>query len=125
MLAGRAMSPIARLTLTAEEIRRTRDPDRRIEIPVADDEVGQLAGTLDAMLRALAASRDEMEGLLGRQREFVADASHELRTPLTSIIANLELLAETVEGDQGEGARAALRSAQRMRRLVADLLLLA
>ncbi len=63
--------------------------------------------------------------MLARQRQFVADASHELRTPLTSVLANLELLAESLRGDQGEAARSALRSSQRMRRLVADLLLLA
>ena len=125
MIARRAMAPIAKLTATAEEIRRTRDPDRRIDVPSTDDEVAHLARTLDAMLRALAGSRAEMEALLARQREFVADASHELRTPLTSVIANLELLADTLDGEQGEVSRAALRSAQRMRRLVADLLLLA
>ena len=64
------------------------------------------------------------------QREFVADASHELRTPLTSILANLELLHERLERDPGAGEEAemvdsALRSSQRMRRLVADLLMLA
>jgi two-component system, OmpR family, sensor kinase len=63
--------------------------------------------------------------MLARQRRFVADASHELRTPLTSVLANLELLAESLEGDHGEAARSALRSSRRMRRLVADLLLLA
>ena len=60
-----------------------------------------------------------------RQREFVADASHELRTPLTSVLANLELLADELEGEQADSAKSALRSTRRMRRLVADLLLLA
>jgi signal transduction histidine kinase len=55
----------------------------------------------------------------------VADASHELRTPLTSVLANLELLTEVLDGELGESAQSALRSSQRMRRLVADLLLLA
>ena len=63
--------------------------------------------------------------MLDRQREFVADASHELRTPLTSVLANLELLTEELEGEQAETAEAALRSTRRMRRLVGDLLLLA
>ena len=63
--------------------------------------------------------------MLARQRRFVADASHELRTPLTSVLANLELLADALDGEQGEAARSALRSSRRMRRLVADLLLLA
>jgi signal transduction histidine kinase len=77
------------------------------------------------MLRELDAARGETETMLARQRRFVADASHELRTPLTSVLANLELLAESLDGDQGEAARSALRSSRRMRRLVADLLLLA
>jgi signal transduction histidine kinase len=77
------------------------------------------------MLHSLAASRAETELALARQRQFVADASHELRTPLTSILANLELLADELDGEQGEAARGALRSSKRMRRLVADLLLLA
>jgi signal transduction histidine kinase len=124
-LAGRAMRPIAALTQTARRIAETRDPDMRVPQPRAEDEVAELASTLDEMLHALAQSRAESEAALARQREFVADASHELRTPLTSILANLELLADVLDGEQGEAARSALRSSQRMRRLVADLLLLA
>src|SRR5665648_605919 len=77
------------------------------------------------MLRELGAARSETESALARQRDFVADASHELRTPLTSILANLELLEAEVEGEPREIAGSALRSSRRMRRLVADLLLLA
>ena len=74
--------------------------------------------------RSTAPARNT-EAMLDRQREFVADASHELRTPLTSVLANLELLTEELEGEQAETAEAALRSTRRMRRLVGDLLLLA
>jgi two-component system, OmpR family, sensor kinase len=125
LLARRAMSPIADLTATAKQIAETRDPNRRVPQVEADDEVAELARTLDQMLVALEASREETESALVRQREFVADASHELRTPLTSVLANLELLAEVLDGERGEAARSALRSSQRMRRLVGDLLLLA
>jgi len=124
-LARRAMKPIAELTTTAAEIARTRDPSLEIPQSAADDEVSELARTLEGMLRELDAARAETESTLARQREFVADASHELRTPLTSVLANLELLAESLRGEEGDAARSALRSSQRMRRLVADLLLLA
>ncbi len=124
-IARRAMLPIARLTSTAAEIARTRDPSLSVPQPEADDEVGELAHTLRGMLGALEDAHAETEAMLDRQRRFVADASHELRTPLTSVLANLELLAESLHGDQGDAARSALRSSQRMRRLVADLLLLA
>ncbi len=123
--AQRAMRPVVELTDAAREIERTRDPNRRVPHPEADDEVAELARTLEGMLGALAAARDESDATLTRQREFVADASHELRTPLTSVLANLELLAEELDGEQAETAHAALRSTRRMRRLVGDLLLLA
>ena len=124
-VARRAMRPIAELTDVAHEIERTRDPSRRLPFPEAEDEVAELARTLDGMLAALDASRSETEAMLIRQREFIADASHELRTPLTSVLANLELLSEELAGEQADTAHAALRSTRRMRRLVGDLLLLA
>jgi two-component system OmpR family sensor kinase len=128
-IARRAMRPIASLTATARTIADTGDPSRHMPQPRVDDEVGELARTLELMLRSLDAARAEREAALKRQREFVADASHELRTPLTSILANLELLQASLEGPAQEDERAmvdsALRSSSRMSRLVGDLLLLA
>jgi two-component system, OmpR family, sensor kinase len=129
-IAGRAMRPIASLTSTARRIATTRDPSERIPEPERDDEVGELARTLDDMLRELDAARSETEHTMQRQREFVADASHELRTPLTSVLANLELLQERLirgggTDDEQEMVDSALRSSKRMSRLVSDLLLLA
>ena len=130
-VAGRAMRPVSALTATAREIASTRDPSLRIPEPETDDEVGELARTLDQMLRELDAARSETEQMMQVQREFVADASHELRTPLTSILANLELLQDRLEaagpreGEESEMIESALRSSRRMGRLVSDLLLLA
>jgi two-component system, OmpR family, sensor kinase len=123
--AQRAIRPIVELTGAAREIERTRDPRRHVPLPQADDEVAELARTLEGMLQSLDAARSGTESMLERQREFVADASHELRTPLTSVLTSLELLAEELDGEQAETAQGALRSARRMRRLVGDLLLLA
>jgi signal transduction histidine kinase len=123
--AQRAMRPVRELSDAAREIERTRDPSLRIPRPEAEDEVAELARTLEGMLAGLDAERNHTEAMLTRQRAFVADASHELRTPLTSVLANLELLAEELSGEQAETAQAALRSTRRMRRLVGDLLLLA
>jgi signal transduction histidine kinase len=124
-VSDRAMAPIKELTSAAREIGRTEDTSRRVPHPEAEDEIAELARTLEGMLGALDASRERTQTLLDRQREFVADASHELRTPLTSVLANLELLTEELGGEQAETAEAALRSTRRMRRLVGDLLLLA
>jgi signal transduction histidine kinase len=128
-IAGRAMRPIAALTASAKEISETRDTSRHMPDPPVEDEVGELAETLEQMLRSLDAARSEREQALQQQREFVADASHELRTPLTSVLANLELLQASLGGaDQAEDREvvdSALRSSRRMSRLVSDLLLLA
>jgi two-component system, OmpR family, sensor kinase len=128
-IARRAMRPISSLTATARKIAATGDPSGHMPAPRADDEVGELARTLEQMLRSLDAVRAERETALRKQREFVADASHELRTPLTSILANLELLQTALTDPADEEERAmvdsALRSSGRMSRLVGDLLLLA
>ena len=129
-VAGRAMRPIKDLTNTARKIASTRDPSERVPMPDADDEIAELAQTLDQMLHELDSARTETEQLAHAQREFVADASHELRTPLTSILANLELLQERLaqqgaNGEEADMVEGALNSSKRMRRLVADLLLLA
>jgi signal transduction histidine kinase len=128
-IARRAMRPISSLTATARKIADTGDPSSHMPQPRVDDEVGELAKTLEQMLRSLDAARAERETALKRQREFVADASHELRTPLTSILANLELLQASLEktalDDEQAIVDSALRSSSRMSRLVGDLLLLA
>ena len=129
VVARGAMRPIVGLTASAREIASTRDPSRHMPRPEADDEVGELAATLEQMLRSLDAARSEREQMMQAQRDFVADASHELRTPLTSTLANLELLAASLEQsgspEDREATASALRSSRRMSRLVSDLLLLA
>jgi two-component system OmpR family sensor kinase len=129
-VASRAMRPISGLTRVARKIADTRDPSLRLPMPESEDEVAELAKTLDQMLRELDAARGETEQMIQAQRDFVADASHELRTPLTSILANLELLEASfaergADPDEEEIVAGALGSSRRMRRLVADLLLLA
>ncbi|MGA7396238.1 MAG: HAMP domain-containing sensor histidine kinase [Solirubrobacterales bacterium] len=129
VLSQRAMRPISRLTSAAGEIARTRDTSVTLDDPVPDDEVSELTRTFNEMLHELSLARSERERSLDRQREFVADASHELRTPLTSVLANLELLEHSLKGKDSEleleSVESALRSSNRMKRLVADLQILA
>ncbi len=130
VLSRRAMRPVSGLTSAAREVARTRDPSVTLNVPVADDEVAELTRTFNGMLHELSLARSERERSLARQREFIADASHELRTPLTSVLANLELLDDALARSpsqelEKESVESALRSSQRMRRLVADLQILA
>jgi len=62
------------------------------------------------------------------RRDFVANVSHELRTPLTAIQGYVEALQEDEPPEPGEAARfleIIARQANRMERLVRDLLRLA
>ena len=125
--ARRAMEPIAELTDAAREIERTRDADAAASrAPRPTTRSPSWPRRSSRCSHALDDARAETEATLARQREFVADASHELRTPLTSVLANLELLEETLDGRaHARPPPPRCARASRMRRLVADLLLLA
>jgi signal transduction histidine kinase len=61
-----------------------------------------------------------------RHHSFVADASHELRSPLTGLQTQLEVALQHPEDeDWPQVARAALDDADRLQRIVRDLLVLA
>jgi two-component system phosphate regulon sensor histidine kinase PhoR len=65
---------------------------------------------------------------LRMRRDFFNNASHELRTPLTSIIGYLETMEDSLPADsplRSQYLDVLLRQAERMRRIVDDLLLLA
>ena len=118
-LATRALTPIDRLTRTAQRI-SAEDLSQRINLRGADDEVGRLAHTFDAMLTRLQSAFEQ-------QRRFTADASHELRTPLTAIIGQIDVAIERPR--DAESYRATLATvreqASRLTRLANDLLFLA
>jgi heavy metal sensor kinase len=118
-LASRALAPIDRLTRTAQRI-SAEDLSQRINLRDADDEVGRLAHTFDAMLTRLQSAFEQ-------QRRFTTDASHELRTPLTAIIGQIDVAIERPR--DAESYRATLTTvreqARRLARLANDLLFLA
>ena len=124
LVAASALRPVAAVTETARTIARSREFSRRVSpFPVqsARDELGRLAATFNEMLGSL-------EQAYSAQQRFVSDASHELRAPLTSIQANLELLRDHENMSARErqiAVREAATEANRLARLVADLLALA
>ena len=75
LVAGQALRPLRDITATARRV-ADRSLHERIALAGPNDEIKNLADTLDEMLERLDRSFDS-------QRRFVANASHELRTPLT------------------------------------------
>ena len=115
LLMRRALSPLGRLTRAAAEIERTGNPRRRLPEPAGDDEIAELARTLNAMLQALERAQES-------ERRFLADASHELRTPLTALAGNVAYLAR--HGASDELVSEIEHDTDRLARLADDLLAL-
>jgi signal transduction histidine kinase len=117
--ASRMLGPVSEITRVAKQIAATGRLQERVVVPPAQDELRELASTLNEML-------ERLERNVRRQRQFLADASHELRGPLMVIRGNLDLLQMDLPAqDRKASAREASEEAERMARLVSDLLFLA
>ncbi|MGW5383457.1 HAMP domain-containing sensor histidine kinase [Nocardia sp. NPDC003963] len=117
-LVGRSLRSVEAIRTQVAGIGATRLAER-VPVPVARDEIGKLAETMNAMLDRLDAGQRE-------QRRFVGDASHELKSPLSTILAALELGSDDPGVLDHQMITGTLQpEAERMRRLVDDLLMLA
>jgi two-component system sensor histidine kinase VanS len=74
ILAGRMLSPLARIT-AATRMAASGSLSHRIDLEGSRDEFRELADTFDTMLARL-------EAHVAEQQRFASNASHELRTPL-------------------------------------------
>ncbi|MBM3668374.1 MAG: HAMP domain-containing histidine kinase [Actinobacteria bacterium] len=97
VVARAALAPAGEVSDAAEEVARSHDLSRRIEVR-GEDELGRLAASFNEMMAALEASD-------AAQRRLVADASHELRTPLATLRTNIETLGRGHELDPAERER--------------------
>ena len=117
-LVGRTLQPVEDIRSEVAAIGAT-DLRRRVPSPGTADEIDRLANTMNEML-------ERLEGSLGRQQRFVADASHEFRGPLTRLRAELELGLSSVN-DQAttDQLGSLLDEVLGMQEMVEDLLFLA
>jgi len=114
--AGSALTSVDRIRAEAAAVSGS-DLSRRVPVPLARDEVHDLAVTVNDMLARLEADQR-------RVRQFTADASHELRSP----VANLRSLTETarLSGPEWEILRSKLTGeTERLQGLIDNLLFLA
>ena len=118
LLTGRALRPVEQITEQVREI-NAGTLGERVPQPGTGDEVDRLAITMNTML-------DRLEHSDTRLRQFVSDASHELRTPVAVLRSEAEVaLRGAGDSPVGDLAAGVLDEAQRLQRIVDDLLVLA
>jgi signal transduction histidine kinase len=119
VVLGRLLArPLRRTAQVAHTMRGGR---RDLRVPVeGPTEVADVAVSVNALADALQRSES-------RQRDFLLSVSHELRTPLTAVRGFAESLADgVVTGPEAaDVGRTIEKEAQRLERLVGDLLDLA
>ncbi len=76
--------PLERLSKTTEAF---ASGDYTARSPIrTSDEVGQLAKGFNSMADSVESHVDELNDMVHRREQFVADFTHEIKTPMTSII---------------------------------------
>lgn len=82
--ASKSIAPVNQLIRAASGINDS-NIDTRLPLPENEDELYQLARTINELL-------SRIDNSIQQQKQFTADASHEIRTPLAAIRGTLEVL---------------------------------
>lgn len=136
LIIRRALAPLNRVAAAAGAVANLPLDKGEVALPVRvneadtnpNTEVGRLGLAVNRMLDHISAALSTRQASESRVRQFVADASHELRTPLAAIRGYTELAQRNraeVPADVAHAMSRVESEAQRMTRLVEDLLLLA
>jgi heavy metal sensor kinase len=115
-LSRRALAPLDRMIAALREL-TVEKLDRRIDVPVRDDE-------LRALVVALNDALDRLEQGHRALSMFAADASHELRTPLAAICSELEVALRRPRSPEEwqQSAQTSLAELRRLSRITDSLL---
>jgi signal transduction histidine kinase len=120
LVAGRVLRPLQAITAAARRL-EGNTLHQRINLQGPEDELKELADTLDHMLGRLDAAFES-------QRRFVANASHELRTPLAIVRTEVDVALADPDTSPAELRAMAERvgdASARSERLIEGLLTLA
>ncbi len=118
LLTNKALNPVNIITQKADQISQN-NLEERIQVPVENDELGQLSQVLNNLL-------DRLQKAFTAQQQFLADAAHELKTPLSVLRAHWEseLNNETLSLELKEKLVQDIETISRLSHLITHLLLL-
>lgn len=112
--------PLKRVTEVANEIAK-QNYDVKTGI-VREDELGELAFTIDTMSSEISKNIEEIKALEGRAKELVANVSHEFKTPLTLIRGYVENLFDNTTKPSDEVYQKIINNTVTLEKLVNELL---
>lgn len=117
--ARRALRPVEEMRRQAERISRA-NLSERVPVPSSEDEIHDLARTLNEMLDRLESAVDDL-------RNLAADAAHELRTPLANLRAEIDIAVQEPRSteEHEQVLMSVADEVSRMTRIVSDLFTLA
>lgn len=112
--------PLKRVTEVANEIaKQNYDIKTGVE---REDELGELARTIDNMSSEINKNINEIKNLEGRAKELVANVSHEFKTPLTLIRGYVENLFDKTTKPSKEVYEKIISNTMTLEKLVNELL---
>ncbi|MGE3973951.1 MAG: ATP-binding protein [Bdellovibrionales bacterium] len=117
--SGRALIPVREIINKAKEISAT-DLSVRVPVPAAQDELHELAVTLNSLL-------DRLKQAFDSQDQFVSNASHQLKTPLAIMRGELDLILKKERSTEeiNDFLQSAHDELSHLSKIIEDLLLIA
>ncbi|WP_309129147.1 HAMP domain-containing sensor histidine kinase [Microbacterium sp.] len=112
IVATRLLRPLRHMRETANRV-SGHSLQERIPV-VGNDDVADLARTMNAML-------DRLDDALDSQRQLLSDVGHELKTPITIVRGHLEVMDPADPEDARDTRALAVDELDRMGQLVQDL----
>jgi signal transduction histidine kinase len=117
-IAVASLRPVIAIRAELDEINATC-LGRRVPIPPSDDEIHDLADSVNHTL-------DRLQVAVEQQRQFASDASHDLRSPIAAMRAEVEdALLAPQETSVPKLGRTVLGGLERLQAIVHDLLIIA
>ncbi len=117
VITRRSFLPVQQIADAAEEIGKSGDLSKRLDIGPGRDEIHMLADTFNNMFARLEKSFES-------ERQFTQDASHELRTPTAVILAQSQYALELADSEEEyrESFEVIKRQGERMNEIINQLL---